>query len=91
MNDERKSGRASGGNVIAQSLHLSVARTEGVMIIEPSLADRHDFGMLRARDELLYAYVKLFMSVMGMRADRAVYIRKPLGNREHLRVPFEPR
>ena len=49
MDDERQAGLARGGDMGAKSALLRLARRVVVVVIEPGFADRHDFGMPRAR------------------------------------------
>jgi hypothetical protein len=44
----------------------------------------------RARDQLLDRDVELLMGVMGMGPDRAIDLRKSLGDREHFSMPPYP-
>ncbi len=61
------------------------------MVIESGLSERDHLGMARAPDELIDGDVQLLVRVMRMGADRAVDVRKALGDGEHLGVPFDPR
>jgi hypothetical protein len=65
---------------------LRVARRVVVVIVEAGFADRHDLGMLRARDQVVGRDVELLMGVMRMRADRAGHVGKALRDRQHLRM-----
>ena len=86
-----KPARARSGNVFAQALLLRRARTEVVMIIEAGLSNRHNLCMPRMCDELLERKIELLVRVVGMRAKRAVDLRKTLGDREHLGMSSQQR
>ncbi len=56
------------------------------MVIEAGFADRHDLGMLRARNQIAHAHVEFLMGIMWVRADRAIDVGKALGDGQHLIV-----
>ena len=91
MDDQRQSGRARRGDVIAEAALLRVARAVVVVIVEPGLPDRHHLGMTRARDQLVDRDVELLVGVVRMGADRAIDVGKALGDREQLGVALDPR
>ena len=68
----------------AKAALLRVARRIVVVIVEPGFADRHDFRVLRPRDEIGRRHVELLMGVMRMRADRAIDVGKALGDRKQI-------
>ena len=60
-------------------------------LVAQVLSDRDHLGMARAPDQLIGGDVQLLVRMMRMGADRAVDIRKALGDGEHLGVAFDPR
>ena len=52
MDDQRQTGFARRRDVAAKAALLRVARRVIVVVVEAGLADRHDFGMPRARDQV---------------------------------------
>ena len=60
------------------------------MVVEASLANCYDLGMARATDQLIDGDVELLVGMVGMRAERAIDLRKSLGNGEHIVMPFDP-
>ena len=91
MDDQRQPGLARRGDMAAKAALLRLARRVVVVIIEAGFADRHDFGMPRARDQIGRAHVELFMGVMRVRADRAEHVGKALGDGEQLRLALHAR
>src|SRR3954471_1650957 len=86
MNDERQSGGARGGDVVAEAPLLRLTWAQIVVVIEPSLSDRNHLGMARAHDQVVHRDVELLMRMVRMGADRAIDIGKAFGDGEHLAV-----
>ena len=82
MNDQRQAGRTRGGDVGAKAALLRFAGAVLVEIIQPRLAQRHDFGMPRQLDQFVRGNPVLFVGVMRMGADRAIDVRKSLRDRQ---------
>src|SRR5215470_13228986 len=72
-----------------EALLLRGAGAEVIVIVEPRLPDRHHLGMARARNEIVDADIELLVGVVRMSADRAVDVRKALGDGEHLVVALD--
>ena len=81
VNDQRQSGHARGGDVVAKHPRRRILRRVIVMIIEPRLAESHAFRVARQRDELLRAGLRLVERVIGMRADGAEHVLITLRDR----------
>src|SRR6516164_335095 len=90
MDDEWKRGRPRGSDVIAQAPCLGLGRARLVMIVESSLPKSHHFGMPGTRNEIFDRNLELLVSIVGMRADRAINVWKSLGDCEHLPMPCDP-
>ena len=91
MDHQRQPGFARRRDMSAKAALLRVARRVVVVIVEAGLADRHDFGVPRARDEVARRHMQFLMGVMRMSADRAKHVGKALGDRQHLGVARDPR
>ena len=91
MDDERQTGCARGGDVIAEPLFLRRARAAFVVIVEPGLANCHHLRVTRAVDQLVGRHIELVLRVMRMGADGAIHIIEALGDAEHLGVAFDSR
>src|SRR5215470_3890909 len=91
MDDERQTGCARGGDVVAQALFLRQARAAIVVIVEPGLADCHHLGVTRAAYQLIDRNIELFVRVMRMGPDGAIDIVEALGDGEHFRMSFDSR
>ncbi len=86
VDHQRQAGLASGRDVLAEALLLRVARRGVVVVIEPGLADRHDFRVPGNRCQRLGIDVEFFVRVVRMGADRAENVGEFLRDRQHLRV-----
>jgi len=83
VNDQRQAGRAGGGDVRAKAALLGLRGAVLVEIIQPRFAQCHDLGMPRQLDQFVGGYIFL-IGVVRMGADRAIDIRKALGDRKEL-------
>ena len=75
----------------AEALRLRVARAIVVVIVEPGFADRHDFRMLRQRDQIARASMSSSSCALcGWVPTEQNTSGNRLGDREHLRVLSAP-
>ena len=91
MDHQRQPGFARRRDVAAKAALLRLARRVVVVIVEAGLADRHDLGVPRARDQVARRHVQFLVGVVRMGADRAEDVGKSLGDRQHLGVARDPR
>ncbi len=91
VDHQRQSGLAGGRGVGAEALFLCFGRAVLVEIIEPRLADRHDFRMGRDCHEFGHADVRFFGRVVRMRAHGAEHVIETLGDGANLRETMHAR
>src|SRR5713226_5589152 len=60
------------------------------MVVEPRLPDRDHLGMARGGDQPLDGHVELLVGMVRMGADRAIDLRKALGDGDDLGVALDP-
>ena len=91
MDHQRQPGFARRRDVIAKTALLRLARRVVVVVVEAGLADRHDFGMPRARDQIARGHMQFLVGIVRMGPDRAEHVREALGDRQHLGMARNPR
>ena len=91
VDHQRQAGRARRRDMGAKAALLRLARAVLVEIIQPRLAERHDLRMLRQLDQFVRGNAVFLVGVMRMGADRAIDVRKSLGDREQPGKPPHPR
>ena len=90
VDHQRQAGGARGGDMGAEAARLRLARAVLVEIIEPRLAERDDLRMPGQLDQFVGRNAVFLVGVMRMGADRAIDIRKALGDREQRRRAAAP-
>ncbi len=90
MDHQRQAGRARGGDMGAKAALLRFARAVLVEIIQPRLAQRHDLRMPGQLDQFVGGNAVFLVGVMRMGADRAIDVRKSLGDGEQPAEPLHP-
>ena len=74
----------------AKTALLRFAGAMLIEIIEPRLAQRDDFRMLRQLDQFARGNAVFLIGLMRMGADRAIDVGKPLGYGEQPVEPLDP-
>ena len=80
VDDQRQAGGAGRRDMGAKAALLRLARAVLIEIIQPRLAQRHDLGMPGQLDQLAGGNAVFLVGLMRMGADRAIDVRKSLGD-----------
>ena len=91
MNDQRQAGRAGSRDMRPKTALLRLGRAVLVEIIQPRLPQRHDLRMSRQFDQFVRGNPVFLIGVMRMGSDRAIDVRKSLGDRKQSAQAPHPR